>query len=79
MRFTIRHQTSYRYSQQVQLNPHQLRFHPREDGAQTVTSHRLDIFPEPVGRNAHVMENQEQYADLRDDRERRYARLRSSH
>jgi transglutaminase-like putative cysteine protease len=54
MRFNIQHQTRYRYSQPVHLSPHQLRFHPRDDGAQTAVSHRLDIFPEPVGRNAHI-------------------------
>jgi transglutaminase-like putative cysteine protease len=54
MRFTIRHSTQYRYSQPVQLGPQQLRFHPREDGAQRVIDHRMEISPRPLGRNEHI-------------------------
>jgi transglutaminase-like putative cysteine protease len=54
MYFKIRHLTKYRYSQPVQLGPQQLRFHPRADGAQRVIAHRLDISPEPRGRNTHI-------------------------
>jgi transglutaminase-like putative cysteine protease len=54
MHFTIRHQTHYRYSQPVRLSAQQLRFHPRDDGAQRVIAHRLDIAPTPVGRNEHL-------------------------
>jgi len=54
MHFTIRHQTRYRYSQPVRLSAQQLRFHPRDDGAQRVIAHRLDIAPTPVGRNEHL-------------------------
>jgi transglutaminase-like putative cysteine protease len=54
MLFTIHHHTRYRYSQAVHLNPHQLRFHPRDDGAQRVIDHQLDISPIPQGRNEHI-------------------------
>ena len=54
MRFTIRHHTHYRYSRPVRLGPHQLRFHPRDDGAQRVIDHRLEISPLPQGRNEHI-------------------------
>ena len=54
MRFTVHHFTQYRYSAPVQLSPHQLRFHPRDDGAQRVISHLLDVAPLPQGRNDHI-------------------------
>jgi transglutaminase-like putative cysteine protease len=54
MRFTIRHRTRYSYSQPVRLSPHRLRFRPRDDGAQRVIEHRLDIGPAPQGRNDHI-------------------------
>lgn len=54
MHFTIRHRTLYRYSSQVKLSPHRLRFHPRNDGAQRVVRHHLNISPQPTGRNEHL-------------------------
>ena len=54
MRFTIQHHTHYRYSQPVRLSPQQLRFHPRDDGAQRVINHQLGITPTPLGRNEHL-------------------------
>jgi transglutaminase-like putative cysteine protease len=54
MRFTIRHKTHYRYSSPVVLSPHRLRFHPRDDGAQRVIEHQLNISPTPLGRNDHL-------------------------
>ncbi len=54
MHFTIRHNTHYRYSSPVQFGPHRLRFHPRDDGAQRVTSHQLSISPTPLGRNEYL-------------------------
>jgi transglutaminase-like putative cysteine protease len=54
MQFTIRHNTHYQYSRPVQLGPQQLRFHPRDDGAQRVIDHRLSITPTPLGRNDHL-------------------------
>ncbi|MGD2116847.1 MAG: transglutaminase family protein [Chromatiales bacterium] len=54
MRFTIRHRTYYRYSHPVRLGPQQLRFHPRDDGAQRIIQHQLDISPAPLGRNDHL-------------------------
>ena len=54
MRFSVQHVTQYRYSQPVRLHPHQLRFRPRDDGAQRIIEHRLDIGPIPQGRNEHI-------------------------
>ncbi|MGB5252597.1 MAG: transglutaminase family protein [Sedimenticolaceae bacterium] len=54
MHFAIRHHTRYRYSQPVQLGPQQLRFHPRDDGAQRVLEHHLTIHPQPQGFNEHI-------------------------
>jgi transglutaminase-like putative cysteine protease len=54
MRFMIRHNTHYRYSQPVQLSPQQLRLHPRDDGAQQIIDHQLNITPMPLGRNDHL-------------------------
>lgn len=54
MLFSIQHHTQYRYSQLVKLSPHQLRFYPRDDGAQRIIEHRLDISPAPLGRNEHI-------------------------
>jgi transglutaminase-like putative cysteine protease len=54
MRFTIRHNTHYRYSQPVQLSPQRLRLHPRDDGAQRIIDHQLRITPTPLGRNDHL-------------------------
>jgi transglutaminase-like putative cysteine protease len=38
----------------VLLSPHRLRFHPRDDGAQRVIEHQLNISPTPLGRNDHL-------------------------
>ena len=54
MQFTIRHHTQYRYSDGVQLNTQWLRFNPRDDGAQRVIRHQLNITPTPLGRNEHL-------------------------
>jgi transglutaminase-like putative cysteine protease len=54
MYFTIRHNTHYRYSQPVQLSPQRLRLHPRDDGAQRIVDHQLNITPTPLGRNDHL-------------------------
>jgi len=54
MRFTIQHHTHYHYTGPVRLNPQRLRFHPRDDGAQRVIEHQLNITPMPVGRSDHL-------------------------
>ena len=54
MHFTIRHHTHYRYSRPVRLSPQRLRFNPRDDGAQRVIDHQLNITPMPAGRNVHL-------------------------
>lgn len=54
MHFTIRHHTHYRYSQPVRFGAQRLRFYPRDDGAQRIIAHHLDIAPMPVGRNEHL-------------------------
>jgi transglutaminase-like putative cysteine protease len=54
MQFTVRHHTQYRYSDEVLLNTQWLRFNPRDDGAQRVISHQLNITPAPTGCNEHL-------------------------
>jgi len=54
MHFTIRHNTRYRYSCPVWFSPQRLRFHPRDDGAQRVVEHQLNVTPTPLGRNDHL-------------------------
>ena len=54
MLFTIRHHTHYHYSHPVQLGPQQLRFRPRDDGAQRVINHHINVTPTPQGRNEHL-------------------------
>ena len=54
MRFTIQHHTRYSYTGPVELGPQQLRFYPRDDGAQRVINFQLDISPVPLGRNDHL-------------------------
>ena len=54
MKFTIQHSTHYRYSHPVKLSPQDLRFYPRDDGSQRVTSFQLNIDPLPKGRNDHL-------------------------
>lgn len=54
MHFMIRHHTHYHYSHPVHLGPQLLRFHPRDDGAQRVIDHQLNITPTPLGRNDHI-------------------------
>jgi transglutaminase-like putative cysteine protease len=54
MHFTIRHHTHYRYSYPVRLSPQLLRFNPRDDGAQRVIDHQLNITPIPLGRNEYL-------------------------
>ncbi len=47
MRFSVRHETLYRYSAPVRLGRHLLRLTPRGDGA-TILERRLIVEPEPV-------------------------------
>ena len=49
MQFEIVHHTRYRYSRLVFLDPHVLRFRPRQDGAQLVEDFQLHIYPVPAG------------------------------
>lgn len=49
MRFFVRHQTVYRYSAQVKLAPHLLRFAPRPDAGRLI-ERDLAIEPEPRRR-----------------------------
>ena len=49
MRFSVRHETIYRYAQPVALASHTLRFAPRPEGA-TILNRELKIDPEPVFR-----------------------------
>ena len=45
MRIHILHQSRYTYSQPVLLQPHILRFRPRQDPFQALLSHRLELTP----------------------------------
>ncbi len=54
MQFSIRHLTRYRYSGPVQFGPQQLRFRPRDDGAQRIVDYRLEIRPTPQGRDEQL-------------------------
>jgi transglutaminase-like putative cysteine protease len=54
MIFNIQHNTHYRYSRPVKLDPQLLRFYPRNDGAQRVNNFQLDITPAPAGRNEQL-------------------------
>ncbi|MCP4190984.1 MAG: transglutaminase family protein [Planctomycetaceae bacterium] len=49
MLLRITHETHYRYSAPVEIQPHLLRFHPRNDGSQTTQSFQLHLDPKPVG------------------------------
>ena len=49
MLFQIVHQTRYRYSQPVLLEPHEIRLRPRCDWSQRLLDFALDIEPEPAG------------------------------
>jgi len=49
MRFSVRHQTIYRYSAPVRLSGHVLRFSPRPD-AGALVARALAIEPEPIRR-----------------------------
>jgi transglutaminase-like putative cysteine protease len=50
MLFTIDHTTEYRFTRPVFLEPHQLRFCPRSDGAQRLARFDLHIEPMPAGK-----------------------------
>lgn len=49
MLFSIQHTTEYRFTRPVFLEPHQLRFHPRNDAAQRLMRADLEIEPAPAG------------------------------
>ncbi|TVQ57649.1 MAG: transglutaminase family protein [Spirulina sp. DLM2.Bin59] len=51
MRYSIRHTTTYTYSDRVLLKPHLVRLHPRADGEQRVEDFALTVIPQPVGRS----------------------------
>lgn len=50
MRFTVRHETLYRYDTPVELAPHVLRLNPRRDGVRLL-GHTLTITPGPASRH----------------------------
>ena len=51
MRFKVEHETVYRYSRPVALEPHVLRLRPREDGTQRLLSYLLVVEPEPAAQS----------------------------
>ncbi|MEM8680377.1 MAG: transglutaminase family protein [Planctomycetota bacterium] len=54
MRYLITHHTEYTFSRPVALEPHLLRFQPRSEGAQFVSTHEIEISPAPSGSTAHL-------------------------
>ncbi len=48
MRYRIRHDLTYTYTQPVQLSPQTLRLRPRDDATQTVQEYRLSLEPVPL-------------------------------
>jgi transglutaminase-like putative cysteine protease len=50
MRFSIRHETLYRYTMPVRLAPHVLRLNPRADAAQILAA-TLTVNPAPAARH----------------------------
>lgn len=59
MRFSVRHETLYRYSAPVRLGRHLVRLAPRGDGA-TILARRLIVEPEPVA----VVEERDGFGNL---------------
>src|SRR5450432_1122942 len=49
IRISVLHSTVYRYTTPVYLEPHTLRFRPRQDGTQRLLSYQLQIAPQPAG------------------------------
>lgn len=49
MRIAVTHSTVYRYASPVYQEPHTFRLRPREDGAQHLLRHTLEISPPPAG------------------------------
>ena len=45
---TVRHNTTYRYSEPIELGEHRMMFRPRESHDLTLVSTRLDITPKPA-------------------------------
>ncbi len=50
MQISVVHFTVYKYESAVQPAPHTFRMRPRNDGAQRLLKHRLEISPAPAGR-----------------------------
>jgi transglutaminase-like putative cysteine protease len=51
VRISVTHQTVYRYSSAVHLEPHTFRLRPRHDGSQRLLQHALSISPAPAGQS----------------------------
>jgi len=49
MLFHIHHTTFYRYNRPVALDPHSLRFRPRNDGSLVLKGYTLEVTPRPAG------------------------------
>jgi len=50
MRIRVKHETSYRFSRPVFLEPHLIRLKPRQDAGQELESFALSVSPEPAGQ-----------------------------
>jgi len=53
MRFSVRHETLYRYDRPVRLAPHILRLNPRHEGGRMLAK-RLSIEPQPVAQEEAI-------------------------
>ena len=50
MRIQVKHETRYRFSRPVFLEPHLIRLKPRQDAGQELESFALSVSPEPAGQ-----------------------------
>jgi transglutaminase-like putative cysteine protease len=50
MRIRVEHETSYRFSSPIFLEPHLIRLKPRQDAGQMLEHFSLTVSPEPVGQ-----------------------------
>lgn len=50
MRIRVEHETSYRFSRPVFLEPHLIRLKPRQDAGQMLEDFSLKVSPEPAGQ-----------------------------
>lgn len=54
MRYFLTHETTYRYSKSVFLEPHTIRLHPREVNGIRIRHFKLDVHPIPAGQSENL-------------------------